>query len=215
MQQTSQQSATLIQPQNRNKPVTNVIQPLTPPHAHHVSRFQPIIADHQPRKRTRSEENLVVNPPPRERPSRFQPAVPTVERAVPSGTVAPQIRPVTSPARGPEPVRAVVSQPTVVDAFVCEKPVKISISRCNEVINRLRNECDINLTQNMLVIEFLEDKRKGRFGSPASDGHASLRSAGQALCSQLTDLLQHVGVPPAMPKVLFGECASLLPSRLT
>ena len=150
---------------------------------------------------------MIINPPPRERPSRFQPAVPTVERSAPSG-VPPQTRPVTVAARGPEPVRAVVSQPTVVDAFVCEKPVKISISRCNEVINRLRNECDINLTQNMLVIEFLEDKRKGRFASPASDGHASLRSAGQALCSQLTELLQHVGVPPAMPKVLFGECLS-------
>lgn len=80
-----------------------------------------------------------------------------------------------------------------VSAFVCEKPVSVSINRVRGLVNRLQGILKPNLTENAVFPDLLP---------LIEDLH---RSDTVSLLSRLNVLIDSVYIPPALPAVLFGK----------
>jgi len=80
-----------------------------------------------------------------------------------------------------------------VSAFVCEKPVIVSVSRVRDLVNRLQGILIPHSTETPVIPELLP---------LVSDMH---KSDTPSLLLQLKGLIDSVYIPPALPSVLFGK----------
>jgi hypothetical protein len=85
-----------------------------------------------------------------------------------------------------------------VDAFICEMPVKVNINRVKELIARLQNALNSNLTQNLVMTEF-----------PTRILY-EMSSSLHVVVDRLRELVDTVNIPPNLPAILFGMLFSIV-----